>query len=225
MVNVTQALQFRRSVRRFTAEPVSRRQVATLLELARQAPSGANLQPGFVRVLTGAPLCRLSARLCAAFEQGDTRAEEYCYFPSPMPAHLKDRQRQVGYALYQSLGIARRDIEGRKAQHRRNFEFFNAPVGLVITIERDLGKGCFMDLGMFIQSIFLAATEQGLGSCGIGALASYHHVIRDELNIPADEIVVCGMALGHADPEAPENRFETQRLPLSEFSHFSGFED
>lgn len=225
MVSVTTALQQRRSVRRYSPEPVPRAAVETMLSQARLAPSGANLQPGFVRVLTGESLRHLSERLCSAFEQGDSHPEEYSYFPSPMPDHLKARQRAVGYALYESLGIRRRDIAGRKAQHRRNFEFFNAPVGMVITIERDMGKGCYMDLGMFIQSLFLAATEQGLGSCGIGALASYHPVIREVLDIPEDEVVVCGMALGYADPEAPENLFETERLALTEFSRFSGFED
>lgn len=217
-------LQNRRSTRRFLNTPVFAETLKAVLEMARRAPSGANLQPGFVHVLAGEPLAALSARLCTAFDAGDAQPEEYSYFPSPMPAYLKERQRTVGYALYESLGIARRDIAGRKAQHRRNMQFFEAPVGLVITIERDMGKGCYMDLGLFIQAIFMASEAEGLASCGIGALASYHHVIRDELNIPENEVVVCGMALGYADPEAPENQFSTPRAALSEYTRFDGFE-
>jgi nitroreductase len=217
------ALQSRRSTRRFLEKPVEKATLERILVSARRAPSGANLQPGFVHLLTGDPLASLSERLCVAFEQSDARPEEYDYFPQPMPAYLKARQREVGYALYNSLGIARRDIPGRLAQHRRNFQFFDAPVGLVITIERAMGKGCYMDLGLFIQSIFLAARAEGVDSCGIGALASYHHIIRDQLAIPDNEVIVCGMALGYGDPSAPENQFETPRAPLEEYARFLGF--
>jgi nitroreductase len=217
------ALQSRRSTRRFLEKPVEKAILERIMVSARRAPSGANLQPGFVHLLTGDPLASLSDQLCQAFEQSDTRPEEYDYFPQPMPAYLKARQREVGYALYNSLGIARRDIPGRLAQHRRNFQFFDAPVGLVITIERAMGKGCYMDLGLFIQSIFLAARAEGVDSCGIGALASYHHIIRDQLAIPDNEVIVCGMALGYGDPSAPENQFETPRAPLDEYVRFLGF--
>ncbi|WP_028669278.1 nitroreductase [Saccharospirillum impatiens] len=223
MSTLFDALQQRRSTRRFLNRSVEQSTLERILTSARRAPSGANLQPGFVHMLAGDPLAQLSERLCMAFEQSDTHPEEYDYFPQPMPAYLKARQREVGYALYNSLGIARRDIPGRLAQHRRNFQFFDAPVGLVITIERAMGKGCYMDLGMFIQSIFLAAQGEGVDSCGIGALASYHHIIRDQLDIPDNEVIVCGMALGYGDPQAPENQFETPRAPLDEYARFFGF--
>ncbi len=223
MTALFDALQNRRSTRRFLDQPVEKATLERILTSARRAPSGANLQPGFAYLLTGEPLAKLSDHLCDAFEQSDTRPEEYDYFPQPMPAYLKARQREVGYALYNSLGIARRDIPGRLAQHRRNFHFFDAPVGLVITIERAMGKGCYMDLGMFIQSIFLAAKCEGVDSCGIGALASYPHIIREQLPIPDNEVVVCGMALGYGDPSAPENQFETPRAPLDEYARFHGF--
>ncbi len=213
----------RRSVRRYLDRPVSRSTIERVLTKARRAPSGANLQPGFVHVLTSEPLQQLKAQLDAAVERQDSQPEEYDYFPVPMPAHLKARQREVGYALYSSLGIARRDLAQRRAQFRRNFQFFDAPVGLVITIERGMGAGCFMDLGMFVQSIFLAAAEEGIDSCGIGALASYPDVIRNALELSDDEMVVCGIALGYADTSAPENNFATPRLPLTDYSRFRGF--
>ena len=225
MISVQDALQQRRSTRRFKRDPITRACLERVLAYARRAPSGANLQPGHVRVLSGEPLARLSERLCTAFTQQDTRPEEYGYFPKQMPPHLKARQREVGYALYDSLGIERRDIPARMAQHRRNFQFFDAPVGMIITIERDMGEGCFMDLGMFVQSIFLAADGEGLATCGIGAMAKYPHIIRETLNIPDDELVVCGMALGYPDREAPENQFPTTRIPVSEFASFEGFDD
>jgi nitroreductase len=223
MSSLFDALQNRRSTRRFLDRPVEKAALERILISARRAPSGANLQPGFVHLISGDPLDRLSQRLCDAFDQSDKRPEEYDYFPQPMPAYLKARQREVGYGLYNSLGIARRDIPGRLAQHRRNFKFFNAPVGLIITIERAMGKGCYMDLGMFIQSMFLAAQGEGVDSCGIGALASYPHVIRDQLTLADNDIVVCGMALGYGDPNAPENQFQTQRASLDEYSRFLGF--
>lgn len=224
MSTVAAALNNRRSTRRFLDRPVSRDNLERLLTLARRAPSGANLQPGLVHALTGAPLDDLSQKLCTAFEQKDTRPEEYDYFPATMPDYLKQRQREVGYALYNSLGIERRDIAGRKRQHRRNFQFFDAPVGLIITIERDMGKGCYMDLGMFLQSLFLAAEDEGLATCGIGAMASYHHIIRETLSLPETEVVVCGMAMGYADESAPENQFPTPRVDLEEYARFQGFD-
>ncbi|MFC3851852.1 nitroreductase [Salinispirillum marinum] len=223
MLSVTHAMHQRRSTRRFLPMPIAQETVETLLQAARRAPSGANLQPGFVHVLSGAPLANLCEQVCAAFDAGDRRPEAYTYFPDPMPEVLKARQRTVGYALYNSLGIARRDLVGRKAQHRRNFTFFDAPVGLVVTIDRAMGAGCYMDLGMFLQSIFLLAEEAGLATCGIGALASYSHVLQRALNLPEDQTVVCGIALGYADTTAPENQFPTERAGLAEFARFSGF--
>ncbi|MGH1543603.1 MAG: nitroreductase [Arenicella sp.] len=219
-LSVEQALYQRRSTRQFINKSIPRKLLEKILIDARQAPSGANLQPGFVKVLEGKALQQLSEKLCAAFDNGETQTEEYSYFPKPLPDYLKTRQRTVGYGLYNSLNIARRDIAGRKQQHRKNFEFFSAPVGLIITIERQMGKGCFMDMGMFIQSILLAATAEGVATCGIGALASYSTIIRQQLKLPDNEIVVCGMAMGYADPQAPENQLITERAALSEYVEF-----
>lgn len=213
----------RHSVRAYLDRPVPRAVVEEICRLARTAPSGANLQPGRFHVLTGAALADLVAGLQAVLESGVAESSEYSYFPDPMPAALKARQRAAGYALYQALGIERRDLEGRRAQFGRNYAFFGAPVGVVVTIDRAMGKGCFMDLGMSLMGFLLAAEAQGLGATGIGALANYGPEVHRLLDLPAEEMVVCGIALGWPDPDAPENRFRTEREDLPAFTSFRGF--
>lgn len=213
----------RRTTRGFLPDPVPRDLVARLLGQARTAPSGANLQPGRFIALTGAPLASLIAALERAMDEGRPQVAEYGYFPEPMPPHLKARQRAAGYALYTALGIDRRDIDARRRQFRRNYRFFDAPVGIVLTIDRAMGPGCYMDLGMAIQTLMLAATAQGFATCPIGALANHADVIHEALALPRDELVVCGIALGREDPDAPANTTRTDRLGLSDFADFRGF--
>ena len=217
-------LQSRRSTRAFTAAPVPRAGLEHMCQAARRAPSGANLQPGQFHVLTGPALGSLVAALHEAQEQGTPHRAEYSYFPTPMPTELKARQRAAGYALYQALGIGRRDVAGRRAQFARNYAFFDAPVGVVVTIQRDMGKGCFMDLGMSLMSFLLSAEDQGYGATGIGALANYGPEVHQHLGLPDDEMVVCGIAVGVADQAAPENQFRTARADLETFTSFHGFD-
>lgn len=214
----------RRSVRAFTKDLVDRPTIERLCHAARRAPSGANLQPGKFHVLTGAPLTALSTRLEQANADGPPVDLEYSYFPEMMSADLKDRQRKAGFALYESLGIARRDIAARRMQFAKNYRFFDAPVGIVVTIGRDMGKGCFMDLGMAIMAFLLAAEDAGLGTTGIGAIANYGGIVHDHLGLPADELVVCGIAVGHTDQTKAVNQFRTERLPLDAFTTFAGFD-
>ncbi|MBK4217989.1 nitroreductase [Paracoccus caeni] len=213
----------RRSIRAFLDRPVARDVVEDICRLARTAPSGANLQPGSFHVLAGAPLGDLVAALHHAIDTGEPQVSEYSYFPDPMPADLKARQRAAGYALYAALGIERRDLDGRRRQFRRNYAFFDAPVGVVVTIRRDMGKGCFMDLGMSLMGFLLAAEARGLGATGIGALANYGPVVHRHLGLPDEEMVVCGIALGWPDLDAPENRVRTEREDLPVFASFRGF--
>jgi nitroreductase len=213
----------RHSVRAFTSEPVPRADAERILRAARSAPSGANLQPGRFHLLTGAPLASLRAALTAAAENGRPPVAEYSYFPQPMPRELKDKQKAAGYALYSSLGIGRRDIAARRSQFDENYRFFNAPVGIVVTINRDMGKGCFMDLGMALMALMVAAEGMGYATCGIGALANHADVVHEHLALPAAELVVCGMALGRADPDAAVNAVRTERDDPAEFSTFRGF--
>ncbi|WP_371168089.1 nitroreductase [Aliiroseovarius sp. 2305UL8-7] len=216
-------LQSRHSTRSFTSATVPRDAIEHMCRAARRAPSGANLQPGNFHVLTGDPLAALTTALLSAQENGAPVTSEYSYFPSPMPTPLKARQRAAGYALYNALGIERRDIEGRRAQFARNYTFFDAPVGIVVTINRDMGKGCFMDLGMALMAFLLAAEDQGYGATGIGALANYGPIVHEHLGLSADELVVCGIAVGKPDEDAPENQFRTDRAELNEYTSFHGF--
>ena len=224
MTNETRAvMRRRRSVRAYQDRPVDRTLLEDLCRLARTAPSGANLQPGMFHVLTGTALASLTDGLARAIAEGAEPVSEYSYFPDPMPAPLKARQRAAGYALYQVLGIERRDLQGRRGQFARNYAFFGAPVGIVVTIDRRMGKGCFMDLGMSIMSLLLAAEAAGLGATGIGALANHGPVVRRLLDLPPEEMVVCGIAVGWPDPDAPVNQVRTSREDLAAFTSFRGF--
>ncbi len=223
MADLHDLLAQRRSVRAYTSEPVDRASLERICTAARLAPSGANLQPGKFHVLAGDALGGLRARLKQAVDSNEPIASEYSYFPPQLSPALKDRQRRAGYALYQALGIDRRDVAGRRAQFARNYDFFGAPVGVVVTIDRDMGKGCFMDLGMSIMAFLLAVQDAGLGATGIGALANYGPAVHDHLGLPQDEMVVCGIAVGVPDTDADVNNFQTQRQDLTGFSSFRGF--
>lgn len=204
-------------MRAYLPTPVPDALLRQLLQSARQAPSGANLQPGSFIALQGAARARLSADLVAAFRSGQQEPEDYSYFPTPMPALLKRRQVAAARALYGALGIAREDQAGRDRQFERNFAFFDAPVALLVTIDQDFGSGGYMDLGMTLYGLMLAARAHGLASCAIGALASYPGLIRRTLGLDARSHIVCGLAIGYADPEAPVNRTSTSRCDLHDY--------
>lgn len=223
MTDIAKLMQGRRSVRAYLADPVGGEVLEGICRLARTAPSGGNLQPGRFHVLTDQPLRDLVLGLDAAITAGVPQSSEYSYFPDPMPADLKARQRAAGFALYQALGIERRDIHGRQQQFLRNYRFFDAPVGVIVTIDRQMGSGCFMDLGMALMGFLLAAEAQGLGATGIGAMANYGPVIHELLDLPASEMVVCGIAVGRPDPDAAENQLRTEREDLSDYTSFRGF--
>lgn len=214
--------QARRSVRAYLPQPVPPAMLRQLLGTARQAPSGANLQPGSFVAVQGAPRARLTEALIAAFQSGQQELEDYAYFPQPMPSLLRRRQVAAARALYGALGIAREDRASRDGQFARNFAFFDAPVALVVTIQRDFGSGGYMDLGMALYGLMLAAQSQGLATCAIGALASYPGLVRKHLGLEPDSTIVCGMALGYADPQAPVNQTLTTRCELEEFFRVVG---
>lgn len=214
----------RHSVRAFLDEAVSLDDLKAMCMAARSAPSGANLQPGRLHILSADPLFRLIDQLQQAIVQKRPFDNEYSYFPEPMSRELKARQRAAGYALYQALNISRRDIEGRRQQFARNYSFFGAPVGIIVTIDKAMGKGCFMDLGMFLMSFLLKVEDLGYSATGIGAMANYASVIHENLDLHEDEMVVCGLAVGKADEAHPVNQFRTERASLEEFASFYGFE-
>lgn len=216
---VDAALHARRSIRAFLPDPVDDALIRQVLRSAARAPSGSNIQPWQVHVLTGQPLRRLIDRVCEAYDskEGSAYLPEYRYYPDQFFEPYLSRRRKVGWSLYELLGIGKRDGERMHAQHRRNFTFFDAPVGLMFTIDRRMNQGSWLDYGMFLQSVMLAAQAQGLSTCPQAAWIAYHRIIAQELNLPDTQQVVCGVALGHADPDAPENALVSERADLDEF--------
>ena len=216
-VNALCSMTERRSVRAFLPQPVTPQTLHELMELARLAPSGANLQPGSFVQVQGAVRESLSHALVQAWTNGQAEAEDYDYFPKPMPMTLRRRQVAAAQALYGALGVARDDRAGRDAQFERNFRFFDAPVALVVTLEHGFGSGGYMDLGMTLYGLMLAAQAKGLATCAIGAMASYPSLIRQHLGLDEGSVIVCGMALGYADPAAPVNQTRTERSSLDTY--------
>ncbi|MBI5717631.1 MAG: nitroreductase [Burkholderiales bacterium] len=220
---VDAAITSRHSIRAFLPTPVPREVIEQILAVASRAPSGTNTQPWKVHVLTGDSRKALSAVLCTAYddpEQVKQHTEEYAYYPTQWVSPYIERRRKVGWDLYGLLGIAKADKGRMHVQHRRNYEFFGAPVGLIFTIDRILQQGSWLDYGMFLQSIMIAARARGLDTCPQAAFTPFHRLIERHLNLPAEEMVVCGMSLGHADPTAVENSLVTERVPPSTFAQF-----
>jgi nitroreductase len=211
------AIAERTSVRAYLPDPVSEATLLQVLEQARLAPSGANLQPGGFVQVQGTVRQALTEDLIASWRQGLQETEDYDYFPKPMPMRLRKRQVTAAQALYGALGVARDDPAGRARQFERNFAFFDAPVALMVTIEEGFGAGGFMDLGMTVYGLMLAAQARGLSSCAIGAMAMFPSRIRQHLGLEERVKVVCGLALGHADVQAAVNQTRTTRSPLDEF--------
>ncbi|MBR0679799.1 nitroreductase [Roseomonas eburnea] len=222
---VAAAITSRRSIRAFLPTPVPRETVERLLDIAARAPSGTNMQPWRAYALAGDALKRLSAALVAEHMEGHGGEGEYRYYPDAFFEPYLSRRRKVGWDLYGLLGIAKGETEKMKRQHAKNFEFFGAPVGLIFTIDRRLEIGSWLDYGMFLGNLTVAARGMGLDTCPQAAFASHHRTIRAHLPIPEEEVVICGMALGHADPEAPENGLVTERAPAREFCRFLGWDD
>ena len=220
---VDAAITSRRSIRAFLPTPVPRATIEALLQVAARAPSGTNTQPWRVYVLTGAARDTLAARLCAAYDDPAERArhvEEYAYYPTEWVSPYIDRRRKVGWDLYGLLGIAKSDKAGMHAQHRRNYEFFGAPVGLMFTMDRVMRQGSWLDFGMFLQNIMVAARGRGLDTCPQAAFTQFHRIITEHVGAGPEEQLVCGMSLGHADPAAVENTLVTEREPVERFTRF-----
>jgi nitroreductase len=219
------AITSRRSVRRFLPTPVPRSVIAEILDAAARAPSGTNMQPWRGYVVVSAQRDELCAAVQAVFDAEETgHRHEVQYYPEEFFEPYLSRRRKVGWDLYGRLGIARGESGKMRAQHRRNFQFFDAPVGMVFTIHRALATGSWLDYGMFLENIMVAARARGLDTCAQAAWTHYHKVIRPVLGLAPEEVVVCGMALGHADLDAPENRLVTERVASDQFMSWRGFE-
>ena len=220
---VDDAITTRRSLRAFLPTTVPRQTIEDILAVASRAPSGTNTQPWKVYVLTGQSRAELSRKIIAAHDDPAERAthsEEYAYYPSEWISPFSDRRRKVGWDLYSLLDIAKTDKARMHAQHSRNYEFFGAPVGLMFTMDRVMRQGSWLDYGMFVQNIMIAARARGLDTCPQAAFTQYHRIISEHIGAGANEQVVCGMSLGFADPDAIENTLVTERDPVSAFTRF-----
>jgi nitroreductase len=217
---VDAAITSRRSVRGFLPTPVPEELVREILAVASRAPSMTNTQPWRVRVLSGAARDRLCAEIQAAYDAGRHPEPGYDYYPREWREPWLGRRRQIGWALYGLLGIGKGDREATAWQHRKNYAFFGAPVGMIVTLDRSLGLGSWLDLGMFLQNVMVAARGRDLDTCPQAAFMNYHTTIRRLLAIPEEEVVVCGLALGHADPAEPANALVSPREAVEGFASF-----
>ena len=226
-MTVAQAITSRMSVRAFTPQPVPREVISELLQTASRAPSGTNTQPWKVYVLQGASQTALVNKVCAAHDamraQPELAAEyveAYDYYPEKWVSPYIDRRRENGWGLYGLLGIGKGDKDKMHAQQQRNFRFFDAPVGLMFTVDKVMGRGSLVDYGMFMQSLMVAARGRGLHTCPQAAWNGFANIILPHIGAGADEMLVCGMALGYADESELVNTFHTPRVPVEEFTHW-----
>lgn len=218
---VDEAIESRRSLRAFLPTPVPQDEVAEILRVSARAPSGTNMQPWKVYVTTGVAKEKLSKAVLMAHNDPEFKHDYvYQYYPSPLHEPYISRRRAVGWGLYSLLGIEKGDKEKMHAQHGRNYTFFDAPVGMIFTIDEKLEIGSWLDYGMFLQNIMTAARGRGLDTCPQAAFAPFHKVIRPVLDVPENEVIICGMALGYPDMDAIENTLVSEREPLDSFVQF-----
>ena len=219
-ISAFDAVAGRRSIRRFLPDPVPEATVDQILTAASRAPSGQNMQPWLVQVVTGETRARLSTMVAAAV-RADERSDEYAYFPAEIRDPYRARRRKVGFDLFALYGVGRDDHAGRQEALLRNFDFFGAPVGLFFTMERTWGYGAWIDIGNFMTNVMTLAPAFGLATCPQQAWAEYGAAVRRVLPVPDDHVIVSGMALGVPDHEAVVNGLVTERVATSEFvRHF-----
>jgi nitroreductase len=218
---ILNAISGRRSVRGFLTTPVAEETVRQILEVASRAPSGSNTQGWQVEVLTGAAKARLTAAIMAARADGGPEpAPEYPYYPAKWFEPFHGRRRELGWSLYDLLSISKGDRSGARAWHDRNFSFFGAPVGMILTMDRRLAQGALMDCAMFLQNVTIAARAFGLETCPQAAFASYYDIIRRELSLSEERLIICGLALGHEDTQAVANKLRSSRVAVDVFATF-----
>lgn len=219
-MNIITALKQRHSTRAFTKQAVTNEQIKTILTAASYSPSGANVQPWQVSVLSGDTKQRLDTLLEQAFYSGEEPSPHYRYYPSEWSSPYTERRRACGLQLYKSLAIDKKDGEARKAQWAANYRAFDAPVLLLFFIDKEMEAGSFLDYGMFLQSLMLAAQEQGLATCPQAALADYPEHIRSLIDYNDNQLLLCGVALGYEDTAAAINNYRTPRESVLNFTQF-----
>ncbi|RZV35147.1 MAG: nitroreductase [Sphingomonadaceae bacterium] len=224
-MNVTNAVQTRRSVRAFLDKPVDSETLTRILEKAQRSPSGGNTQPWHGIVLTGEPMQRLFDRIAEEFPKGRAaHAPEYHVYPPELDGAYEQRRRGVGEDMYSALAISREDKGQRLQWFARNFQAFGAPVLMLVHTPKYMGPPQWSDIGMWLQTIGLLAREEGLDTCFQEAWAVYSPQIREVVDIPEDHAFFCGVAIGYRDPDAPVNQFDVARAPLEESIRWDGWD-
>jgi nitroreductase len=219
-MNTFEAIESRKSVRAFTSQEVDRATIEKILNAAKCAPSGVNMQPWKVSVLTGQSKESLSDKMEQAFRDGVKQKMDYAYYPKVFEGVYKERRKEMGLLMYTKLGITREDKQRQIDQWALNYRAFNAPVMLIFSIDSSLEQGSYLDYGMFIQTIMIAAADLGLATCPQAALGEYPDIVRKELDLGDNEEIVCGMSLGFEDKDHDVNSFDTSRVELSDFVNF-----
>jgi nitroreductase len=219
-MRVSEAIQSRRSMRTFKPDPVPRETLQWIVDVACRAASNGNLQPWKLYITSGAARLRLSAAILAAMDAGEPDSREYDVYPRVFRDVYDHRRKTVGKQLYTILGVPRGDAAGMERQFRLNYEFFGAPVGMMLCIDRDMGDGQWIDLGIFLDNLMLLAREKGLHTCPQAAFGRYQKIVRRELAIPEEQIVVCGLAVGYADENAAPNNLVTERAPATDWARW-----
>ncbi len=223
-MQVEEAIRSRRSIRAFTDKPVSKEQIERILELSQRAPSGTNTQPWYTYICTGDVRDAIVEDTVKQFEAGTAaKYEDYDYYPPTWTDTHRDRRRGVGWGLYGLLGIRKGDREKSHAQHRRNFQLFGAPVGLFFTTDAYLGRGSWSDVGLYMQTVMLAARGEGLHTCPQAAWILFQDAVFKHLNIPDDQVLVSGMCLGYEDTVAIENTLVSEREAMENVAFYHGF--
>jgi len=207
-------------VRAFLDKPVEREAIDRILDAARHAPSGANTQPWQVAMVSGRKKQDIQEKMEAAFRSGKRGQADYQYYPVEWKPPYKDRRRACGLQLYSALNITREDKDRQADQWAANYRAFDAPVALFFFMDAELATGSFMDFGMFLQSLMLAAVEEGLATCPQAALGEYPEIVKQELDYPQESILICGMALGYEDEHAVVNSYRTPREDVHTFTRF-----
>jgi nitroreductase len=222
-MKVSEAVTRRISVRAFKPDPVPGSIVREILETARKAPSGGNLQPWRVYALTGAPLVEFKGLIAERFAAGDTEAPEYDVYPHSLWEPFKTRRRETGAERYAALGVNDKDPAALRDLSERNYRFFDAPVGLFFCLDRRLGPPQWSDMGMYMQTVMLLAVERGLDTCPQESWSNWPNTVRGFLDLPAELMLFAGMSMGYRDPDHPLNAIRTGREPLENFTELRGF--
>ncbi|RKU00171.1 nitrobenzoate reductase [Burkholderia sp. Nafp2/4-1b] len=215
------AIATRRSVRAYLPTPVPEETINAILDVARYAATGVNIQPWKVHVVTGAArdrVCNAIKKVDADPSLADMHADEWNYYPNEWVSPYIDRRRALGWTLYGLLGIRKEDKPRMREQHGRNYQFFDAPVGLFFTIDRVMQQGSLLDYGMFLQNIMIVARTYGISTCPQAAFMKYHKIVEKELGLGSEEMFLIGMSVGYADESRIENALVSERAPCSSFT-------